>query len=126
MDEDGFDYPSPDAATAAAMQAIVWDVVSNYGYAKPQEPLGLARYERLYAISVVPNPTTDRVTLSVQSEGGIESVRVLDQAGRLVRATPVALGASSASIQLSGLAAGMYFLEVETASGVAFEKVVKR
>ena len=67
-------------------------------------------------VKVNPNPATDVVTVSAE---GLREVSLLDLNGRVLGTT------ASARVDVSGLAAGVYFLRVVTAAGVATEKLVK-
>lgn len=93
-----------------------------------------------YRLSVFPNPTSDIVTISVNTDGfdasgNVETllsetaVDVFDLNGRKV----VTLGSSQPSatnsritIDLGGLCSGTYILHVQTGSGTILKKVVKK
>ncbi len=67
-------------------------------------------------ISIYPNPTTDIVNVSAE---GLREVNLLDLNGRVLSTT------SSPRVDVSGFAAGVYFLRVVTDNGIAREKLVK-
>lgn len=67
-------------------------------------------------VKVYPNPATDVVTVRAEA---LREVSLLDLGGRVLSTT------ASARVDVSGLAAGVYFLRVVTADGVATEKIVK-
>ena len=72
-----------------------------------------------YEIRVYPNPAHGEVTVSV---GAPATLTVLDLAGRVVVA-PQSLS-SSATLPLSDLPSGTYFLRVITAEGTAVKKLI--
>ena len=127
VDEDGFDYPSPSPAAAAAMQEIVWEVVENYSYARPQEPVGLssANNSRQETLSIFPNPTNAGIVVEAANDATIMQLRVLEPTGRVVRNAPITPSAQRQTVQLDDLPNGWYLLEVTTNAGVALHKVVK-
>ena len=70
------------------------------------------------SFSVYPNPVTDKVMLQCASE--VREVSVLDLSGR----TLMTLGATK-SVDMSGLANGMYIVRVVTDNGIGMQKIVK-
>jgi hypothetical protein len=77
-------------------------------------------------IEVYPNPTKDYVNVECRMYN-VQSVEVIDVYGKVVRTI---VGANNCSpqtrINVSGLAAGMYFVRVTTAEGVVTKPFVKR
>ena len=66
-------------------------------------------------IALAPNPTPGPVRLTIgEAAGGKYAVRLLDQAGRLVRSATYALspGPSTLSLDLTALPAGLYFAQI--------------
>ena len=68
--------------------------------------------------SIYPNPTVDR--LNISSAEAVREVNVIDMAGRTV----INAGATN-SINVSGLAAGIYMVRVATENGIGMQKFVK-
>lgn len=68
--------------------------------------------------SIYPNPATDRLTIDCSD--AVREINVLDMTGRTV----VTYGATN-SLNVSGLAAGVYMLRVVTENGVGMQKFVK-
>ena len=68
--------------------------------------------------SIYPNPTVDR--LNISSAETVREVNVIDMAGRTV----INAGATN-SINVSGLAAGIYMVRVATENGIGMQKFVK-
>lgn len=72
-------------------------------------------------VSVYPNPAQSKWNFTAGST--IDSIEVLDITGKVVSAK--AVNANEASIDASGLAAGMYFAKVQSGSAVKIIKVIK-
>ena len=99
----------------------------------PPTGIGEGKVEKpLSAMSVTPNPVTDRVLISFSlAKAGHASVRVYSSSGKLVRTVldqTVSAGGSSATWDLRNDAGqrvtnGMYFYEVTAGSTVAQGKV---
>ena len=78
-------------------------------------------------IAVYPNPTTDYVNVEC-TMNNVQSVEVIDVYGKVVRTDVETLRATSlpTRINVSGLAAGMYFVRVTTDRGAVTKPFVKR
>lgn len=73
-------------------------------------------------VSAYPNPASGSISVVVNSGAEIESVSLHDVSGRLVKVQQSGFG----SIDISGLATGMYVMKVTLADGKVFEeKIVK-
>jgi hypothetical protein len=68
---------------------------------------------------VYPNPTSN--TLTIDLDNTIESLKIYDQQGRLVKT----LIGSSKTIDVSMFANGIYFIELKTSGNTSFVKFVK-
>lgn len=79
-------------------------------------PNGVNTTDEATTVSLYPNPATDVVTVSAE---GLREVSLLDLNGRVLSTT------TSPRVDVSGLAAGVYFLRVVTDNGIAREKLVK-
>ena len=79
-------------------------------------PNGVSVSDPATPVSIYPNPATDVVTVRAEA---LREVSLLDLNGRVLSTT------AGSRIDVSGLAAGVYFLRVVTADGVAMEKLVK-
>lgn len=78
--------------------------------------------------TVLPNPFTDRITLSAPGEKHIIEARVYDLAGRLVAEYEVP-GNNKGELEISGLdnlKDGVYMFTIQTADGRFSRKVLKR
>ena len=83
----------------------------------------------LVDIVIYPNPTKDYINVectmnNVQSE--VKGVEVIDVYGKVVRTVVGANNYSPTRINVSGLAAGMYFVRVTTERGAVTKPFVKR
>lgn len=70
-----------------------------------------------FEMALYPNPTSGRINIVAE---GIEMVEVLDMNGRIV------MTQKSSSLNLGGLANGIYMVRVISENGVAMQKVVKK
>ncbi len=80
--------------------------------------VGIEDAEPVVEFSVYPNPATDR--LAISGVNGLNEVSVIDVTGRTV----MTLGATN-SIDVSGLAAGVYVVRIATEQGIGMQKFVK-
>jgi hypothetical protein len=74
------------------------------------------------SISVYPNPARESVIVTSSSQ--ILSVVITDEHGRVVMNQPC--GNSSATLSTDKLANGIYFIQVVTAEGSSFNKLIKQ
>ena len=81
--------------------------------------LGIDDFDTDISVVVYPNPATSQLTLN--SNKTIESVALLDITGKLVARPEI----NDKTIDISYLNQGLYFLQVNTASGSVVEKFVK-
>ncbi len=76
-------------------------------------------YQLNSMLKIYPNPVQN--TLYIQSFSTIEQVSIYDISGRILQQLP----SSSQSIDVSGLAKGIYLVKVKTESGETIRKIVK-
>ncbi len=82
------------------------------------------------SLKIFPNPTTGKINLVLpESKGKIKEVKLLDSKG--VEASPLTplqgeRGTGTASLDISGLSSGLYFVIVETETGVYLQRFVKQ
>ena len=84
--------------------------------------VGINDYE-LNSVVVYPNPTTGMIQIQ-NSESRIQDVEVYDAYGKLLNA--VTVNDNATSLDLSGYAAGTYFVKIVTENGVVTKRVVKQ
>lgn len=75
--------------------------------------------------SVYPNPANDIVTISNDANFAINAVTVSDLNGRTVKSVKLN-GESSAQVNVSDLAAGIYMMDISSDQGTATKKIVKK
>ena len=81
----------------------------------------------LNSIAVFPNPANDVVNVQcTMNNVQLEGIEVIDVYGKVVRTVVGANNYSPIRINVSGLAAGMYFVRVTTDEGVVTKTFVKR
>ena len=74
-------------------------------------------------ISIYPNPSNGLFTISATGTK-IKEVRVMDVMGRLVNSEELKANSTSATIDMSGYAKGVYFVRVQTENGIINKKVI--
>ena len=84
--------------------------------------VGINDYE-LNSVMVYPNPTTGMIQIQ-NSESRIEKVEVYDAYGKMLNVVNV--NDNATAIDLSGYAAGTYFVKIMTENGVVTKRVVKQ
>ncbi len=126
------------ASTALTMQPGQWHILTTTKLPTPEAnivpwnlvppaPLVLAT-EPLLTLTVSPNPTADVAVLNWESAyRGPVTISVNSVSGRTQQTVTVQKTAQtlSQSVSLKTLAAGMYFLNVQTTDGVQVRKVLK-
>ena len=70
--------------------------------------------------SVSPNPTTDKVSITLTNNLELKAVSIYNYFGQKIKKI------QSREVDLSSLSIGVYFLEIETNKGKASRKVVKK
>lgn len=84
-------------------------------------------YSGIEDLNVYPNPVSDNLFLDFSMpESGNITVRLMDMTGKtvLVDAFEAALGQNKHFVNVSGLRAGMYLLQIETKTGKIIQKVL--
>jgi hypothetical protein len=75
-------------------------------------------------LGIWPNPCVDKLTVN-SGQLKVKEIRVYDVMGEMVNDKWLMVNGGSATIDMSGFAKGMYFVEVKTEKGVVRKKVVK-
>jgi len=90
-----------------------------------QEPCGVARPQPM--LRVVPSPAGElvHVRLGEPLDGGCW-LGLYDACGRRVLVKPIGKEALSVELRLTGLSPGLYFVRIETKTGILKSKMVKR
>jgi len=73
-------------------------------------------------VAFFPNPVKNILTITTESE--ISGVTISDASGRIVLAKNL-IRSQNTEIDLSALEDGIYFIRVETPTGIALQKIVK-
>ncbi len=87
-----------------------------------QEVQQLAMAEREIVFNVYPNPVVHSASVDLP-EGHLESLQIFDVQSNLIHSQNTS--GSSASVNLSGLPAGVYILSIPTAKGTLTKKIAK-
>jgi len=84
-----------------------------------------------FSFTVSPNPSTGNLTVSTESQtlsnvspARIYQIRVIDQTGKVKKQFNFSSGITSTAINLSGLVAGIYTLQVYNGSEWASQQIV--
>ncbi len=75
-------------------------------------------------VSLFPNPSTESITLSINANVQVKSVNVFDATGRLITNVKVQ-SSNNLQIDISYLAKGIYFIEMNTNAGLVRKSFVK-
>jgi len=75
------------------------------------------------SIQLYPNPVKDKLLIEMDQVNGSKSLRVVDVLGKLVFETT---GDSAVEINMADLSKGMYFVHIETESGIITKSVIKQ
>ncbi|MFA4852315.1 MAG: SBBP repeat-containing protein [Bacteroidales bacterium] len=81
---------------------------------------GINELSNLLNISIFPNPAIDNLTIKVPQKATIE---ILNIEGQIMKS--ISAGENHTTIDISGFASGMYFVEVKTDEGIVVKKFVK-
>ena len=77
-------------------------------------------------ITVLPNPTTDQLTISFQrSTTEKATISLFDMEGRCIKQFVVSSNQSSTTISLAELSSGVYFLKISDTNMAGTLKVLK-
>jgi uncharacterized repeat protein (TIGR02543 family) len=91
-------------------------------YAKWDETVGIAEIKSA-SVKIYPNPVKDGLFVINNGQLIINNVEIVDLSGRIVGAYPC--GRPNATINVSMLPQGFYFVRIETDKGIVTEKFVK-
>lgn len=106
------DWANISGLIGASFTAFAWTLVD--------EPVVLGTNDvELAGVAVFPNPATDIVNVKVPSNVELTGVSVYDVLGKKVNAD-----VSDAQVNVSGLARGVYVINVETNVGTLTEKLI--
>lgn len=111
-----FYFHLPFAVDTVAFDPDRW-LISAQNFTTSVADLGADRS----ALVLFPNPAKDRITWNVPASFPMQSARVLDALGRVVRT----VDAKAGSLDISGLSNGSYLLELRGASGPLRARFVK-
>lgn len=105
------------AFTAADMGSYVLDITVNRTPTNVDELSDAAK-----AITVYPNPATDKINIDLAKTAGAASVSIIDLQGRAVYQASHE-GSQLVTIPVGAIANGMYFVRVESEQGTVTEKI---
>lgn len=74
-------------------------------------------------LGVYPNPTQDNIRITFTSQAA--TLKLTDVAGKTVRYLSLPIGVSETQLDLNGLSAGLYLLQVIGADGIFSQKIIK-
>jgi len=97
---------------------VDWDYDAGVTFSDDCEYLGVNNNE-LNNLSIYPNPTKDRIMVTVENGDTIQFLQLYSVTGKQL------LNTNNSEIDLSNLPVGIYLLEVKTNKGIATKKVIK-
>ncbi len=76
--------------------------------------------------TIYPNPFSEKITVSFNSSfTEHSSILISDLSGRIFKSIPVETGATFVILEMGSFSAGVYFLAVQSASGIRWHKISK-
>lgn len=79
---------------------------------------------KIKKINVYPNPVSDQLTIS--GKDVIESITIHDIHGRLSKIRIINDASREVNFSMNDLSNGIYFVKIQTASGIQIEKIIKQ
>jgi len=102
--------------------------IDNLTFASQKNKLGIVNYSDNSLVKIYPVPAKDRVHVDLSSvSGSIEKLALFDLSGKLVGSVVYSEGNRNtlATMETGNLAAGVYLMEVTTATAKYYQKVCK-
>jgi hypothetical protein len=104
-------------------------IVSSYLISLGDSPLGeimtdVDDVSNVTKFSVFPNPSNGIFEIELEADAAIETVRVMNNLGQMVRFETVDNAFNKMMIDLKSVATGIYFVEVKTKEGKGMQKVI--
>jgi hypothetical protein len=87
----------------------------SQGHILPTDQYAIFKEE--LSVKAYPNPVVDRLNVQIEKMGEIKEMKVMDINGRLMKQEIFQSRLSLESIDLSNLAAGIYFIDVRDSQG---------
>ncbi len=78
------------------------------------------------AISVSPNPTTEFISINLNSNATLKEIKILDLTGRTIETRLVQKGENNIRINVSDYLSGVYLISFTTDQGAKVRKFIKR
>jgi hypothetical protein len=88
--------------------------------AKLSNVTGISELGNSSGISVFPNPSSDYITIDIPEKATIEIINI---EGQIIKS--ISAKGNNATIDISGLPSGMYFVTVKTGKGIEVRKFIK-
>lgn len=86
------------------------------------DPLGVEGFDSAASVVIVPNPASERITVSIENDQ-IHEVSILDIRGSIIQ-SETAVSSSEKSINVSTLSRGIYLVKIVSTSGKASVKKI--
>ncbi|NQV51650.1 MAG: choice-of-anchor B family protein [Flavobacteriales bacterium] len=108
-------------------ETIVTGVVLQNGEVTIQDvglsnwPTGISEHPLDFGVTVYPNPAQDAV--QVRATAAIEAIRLMSVSGTMVQVASHAISSNASVMDVSGLANGIYLVEVKTAAGTKMQRL---
>ena len=129
-----YDYSATTRQPDNAVTALDWLCVpiqsgwslDGRSWAPTCQPTSISPSEMNSGITVLPNPTTDQLTISFQrSTTEKATISLFDMEGRCIKQFVVSSNQSSTTISLAELSSGVYFLKISDTNMAGTLKVLK-
>lgn len=88
--------------------------------------LSTERFEKISEVMVYPNPTSELITITVQSSNEIHSTSLFSLDGKFIANYKNPQINNQFSINVQNLSSGFYYLKIETSNGPISKKIIVR
>lgn len=114
----------------ADVRDVIYEDFQHIPFLKACEgPVSADDIQRLQLdISIAPNPAAEQIRISLESDGGVVVLQILDVRGALIDTVvsrTLQRGKHQVPYRLEGLASGQYFMRLQQGSGVGVASFVK-
>ena len=93
------------------------------GKATPYEVCTVVNANEISGVRLFPNPASDQVKVSLPDVTPVNLVRLKDESGKPIT-VPYTTSGAAAELNTSSLSPGLYFVELESSSGLYRQKLV--
>ena len=97
------------------------DLDGSFAYSRT---VSVNRIDTGLTANVFPNPAQRKTPVTVEAGASIAEIRLWNMSGREIVVPVTKMGSGKAELNLDGLTSGVYMLQLKTAGGTAFKKLI--